>query len=221
MGGWTEHGTSWYNCNRYEEKSGQDARDSQSKSRASLERYLHVSIHFSFVPLIWPARLTTRFWGGLKVLQPMAEPRAVCQTRPRAVCEDGEEDGADAADVQPHLDRGPVCQEGGRHAGGSEDDAQVDVRYGLLVSRACSPSLSLFSIVDMSIYYNASLAKNNQTALFEDNQSDLEQAVEALSELLEKPIESDTIPALRQQVTDKTVRFFLFSVGVQSTRRGA
>lgn len=48
MGPWQEHGTSWYNCNRFEEKSGSEARDQQAKSRASLERYLHVSCtHFS------------------------------------------------------------------------------------------------------------------------------------------------------------------------------
>ena len=41
MGIWSEHGTSWYNCNRFEEKSGTDARDAQAKSRQSLERYLH------------------------------------------------------------------------------------------------------------------------------------------------------------------------------------
>lgn len=46
MGPWSEHGTAWYNCNRYEEKSGSEARDGQSKSRASLERYLHVSLPF-------------------------------------------------------------------------------------------------------------------------------------------------------------------------------
>ena len=41
MGVWSEHGTSWYNCNRFEEKSGSDARDAQARSRQSLERYLH------------------------------------------------------------------------------------------------------------------------------------------------------------------------------------
>lgn len=41
MGPWSEHGTSWYQCNRFDEKSGVDARDTQAKSRASLERYLH------------------------------------------------------------------------------------------------------------------------------------------------------------------------------------
>ena len=44
MGPWSEHGSQWYNCNRYEEKSSADARDQQAKSRASLERYLHVCL---------------------------------------------------------------------------------------------------------------------------------------------------------------------------------
>jgi ariadne-1 len=41
MGNWSEHGTSWYNCNRFEERSGSEARDAQARSRQSLERYLH------------------------------------------------------------------------------------------------------------------------------------------------------------------------------------
>ena len=47
MGPWSEHGNSWYQCNRFEEKGGIDARDAQAKSRMSLERYLHVSPHAS------------------------------------------------------------------------------------------------------------------------------------------------------------------------------
>lgn len=43
MGPWSEHGTAWYSCNRYDEQTGVEARDAQSRSRASLERYLHVS----------------------------------------------------------------------------------------------------------------------------------------------------------------------------------
>lgn len=35
--------------------------------------------------------------------------------------------------------------------------------------------------------------------------SDLEQAVESLAELLEKPLEDEKIAELRQQTTDKTV----------------
>lgn len=49
------------------------------------------------------------------------------------------------------------------------------------------------------------LAKSNEKELFEDNQRDLEKAVEDLSELLESPIDADAIATLRQKVTDKTV----------------
>ena len=44
LGPWSEHGTQWYNCNRYEEKNSIDARDHQAKSRQALERYLHVRV---------------------------------------------------------------------------------------------------------------------------------------------------------------------------------
>ena len=67
------------------------------------------------------------------------------------------------------------------------------------------------------------LGNNNQTGMLEDNQkcvppllesctpltaldrSDLEQAVESLAELLERPLVQDKISELRQQMTDKTV----------------
>jgi len=49
------------------------------------------------------------------------------------------------------------------------------------------------------------LEKDNAKELFEDNQRDLEKAVEDLSELMESPIEPETIPTLRQKITDKTV----------------
>lgn len=59
MGPWSEHGTSWYQCNRFDERSGIDARDTQAKSRASLERYLHVG------------------WGGVSLtLSPLASADA-------------------------------------------------------------------------------------------------------------------------------------------------
>jgi hypothetical protein len=50
------------------------------------------------------------------------------------------------------------------------------------------------------------LAAGNEKELFEDNQRDLERAVEELSELLEGPIELEQIAGLRQKVTDKAVR---------------
>ena len=49
------------------------------------------------------------------------------------------------------------------------------------------------------------LKKSNATALFEDNQRDLEMAVEHLSELCEKPIIADQIAKLKREVLDRTV----------------
>ncbi|KAI8869873.1 hypothetical protein GQ42DRAFT_163139 [Ramicandelaber brevisporus] len=41
MGPWTEHGQTYYNCNRFNEDSSKDARSKQEQSRKELERYLH------------------------------------------------------------------------------------------------------------------------------------------------------------------------------------
>jgi ariadne-1 len=49
------------------------------------------------------------------------------------------------------------------------------------------------------------LAKNNHTEIFEDNQRDLEMAVEQLSELLERPIDEETVVGLKQNVLDRSV----------------
>ena len=49
------------------------------------------------------------------------------------------------------------------------------------------------------------LSKGNEKEMFEDNQRDLEKAVEDLSELLETPIDPEQIATLRQKMTDKTV----------------
>ncbi|KAK5001296.1 E3 ubiquitin-protein ligase dbl4, partial [Elasticomyces elasticus] len=46
------------------------------------------------------------------------------------------------------------------------------------------------------------LARNNQTEIFEDNQKDLEMAVENLSEMFEKP--TDQIAGLKVEMMDKT-----------------
>lgn len=43
LGPWEPHGSSWYNCNRFDEEEAKKARDAQevkSKSRAALQRYL-------------------------------------------------------------------------------------------------------------------------------------------------------------------------------------
>lgn len=40
LGPWEPHGSSWYNCNRYEEDEAKAARDAQERSRSALQRYL-------------------------------------------------------------------------------------------------------------------------------------------------------------------------------------
>jgi len=50
-----------------------------------------------------------------------------------------------------------------------------------------------------------SLKRNNVTELFEDNQRDLERAVENLSFLLEQPIENQSLAKLRQDITNESV----------------
>lgn len=49
------------------------------------------------------------------------------------------------------------------------------------------------------------LNPGNQKHIFEDLQADLEKAVEALSQMLEEPIEDETVKGLRQRMMDKTV----------------
>lgn len=38
LGAWEPHGSSWYNCNRYDEDEARAARDAQEKLRSSLAR---------------------------------------------------------------------------------------------------------------------------------------------------------------------------------------
>eukprot|EP00088_Acartia_fossae_P006986 TRINITY_DN13237_c0_g1_i2.p1 TRINITY_DN13237_c0_g1~~TRINITY_DN13237_c0_g1_i2.p1 ORF type:complete len:511 (+),score=134.69 TRINITY_DN13237_c0_g1_i2:117-1649(+) len=40
LGPWEPHGSSWYNCNRFDEKEAKVNRDNQERSRAALQRYL-------------------------------------------------------------------------------------------------------------------------------------------------------------------------------------
>jgi ariadne-1 len=40
LGPWSQHGSSWYKCNRFDENDSKEARNAQQKSRAALERYL-------------------------------------------------------------------------------------------------------------------------------------------------------------------------------------
>lgn len=124
MGPWSEHGTSWYNCNRFDEKSGVEARDAQTKSRTSLDRYLHVSQSVSFA--VYPLMSA--------VFQSMGEPPAIGQIGCGILQEYRKEDGRHAIFRQFVVDRGPICQKRCRDGHSSSYHSQMVLRNGLLVS---------------------------------------------------------------------------------------
>ncbi|KAF8149451.1 hypothetical protein B0H34DRAFT_802444 [Crassisporium funariophilum] len=156
MGPWSEHGTAWYSCNRYDEKTGIDARDAQSKSRASLERYLHY--YNRWANHEQSAKLSLDLYA--KTEKKMEEMQITSSL------------------------------------------TWIEVQFmKKAVEEVDKCRMTLKWTYSMAYY----LAKGNEKDLFEDNQRDLEKAVEDLSELLESPIEAENIPTLRQQVTNKTV----------------
>jgi ariadne-1 len=153
MGVWSEHGTSWYNCNRFEEKSGYEARDAQAKSRQSLERYLHY--YNRYANHEQSAKLDKDIY--LKTEKKMTQLQNTT--------------GMSGIEVQ-FMD--------------SASQALQQCRQTLKWTYAFA-------------YY---LARNNLTEIFEDNQKDLEMAVENLSEMFEKPI--DQLKGLKVEMMDKT-----------------
>ncbi|KAF9449651.1 hypothetical protein P691DRAFT_727578 [Macrolepiota fuliginosa MF-IS2] len=156
MGPWSEHGTAWYSCNRYDEKAGVDARDAQSRSRASLERYLHYYNR----------------WAN------------------------HEQSAKLSLDLYAKTEK-------------KMEDMQITSSLTWIEVQFMKKAVEEVERCRMTLKWTYSmayyLAKGNEKDLFEDNQRDLEKAVEDLSELLEGPIEPENIPMLRQKVTDKTV----------------
>ncbi|KAF8881809.1 hypothetical protein BD779DRAFT_1545449 [Infundibulicybe gibba] len=156
VGPWSEHGTAWYSCNRYDEKGGIDARDAQSKSRASLERYLHY--YNRWANHEQSAKLSLDLYAKTeKKMEDMQITSSLTWIEVQFMKKAVEE----------------------------VDKCRMTLKWTYAMA-----------------YY---LAKGNEKDLFEDNQRDLERAVEDLSELLESQIEPENIPTLRQMVTDKTV----------------
>lgn len=155
MGLWSEHGTSWYNCNRFEEKSGTDARDAQAKSRVSLERYLHY--YNRYANHEQSARLDK------DIYQKTEKKMIQLQT--------------------------------------ASGMSWIEVQYLNSASQALQTCRQTLKWTYAFAFY---LARNNLTEIFEDNQKDLEMAVEALSEMFEKPIPELSDPKLKVEIMDKT-----------------
>ncbi|KAJ6790192.1 hypothetical protein PWT90_07898 [Aphanocladium album] len=155
MGLWSEHGTSWYNCNRYEEKSGHEARDAQTKSRTSLARYLHY--YNRYANHEQSARLDKDI--AVKTEKKM---------------------------VQLQTTSGM---------------SWIEVQYLNAASQALQTCRQTLKWTYAFAFY---LAKTNLTEIFEDNQKDLEMAVENLSEMFEKPIQELSDSKLKVDIMDKT-----------------
>jgi len=156
MGPWSEHGTAWYNCNRFDEKSSTDARDSQSSSRASLERYLHY--YNRWANHEQSAKLSVELYA--KTEKKMEEMQVTSQL------------------------------------------TWIEVQFARKAVDEVERCRTTLKWTYAMAYY---LERGNFKELFEDNQRDLEKAVEDLSELLETPIDPEQIATLRQKMTDKTV----------------
>ncbi|GAA5968975.1 hypothetical protein JCM11641_000796 [Rhodosporidiobolus odoratus] len=155
MGPWSEHGTAWYNCSRYEEK-GDTHKDAQSRSRAQLERYLFYYNRYA------------NHEQSIKL-----EKDIMARTEKKM------EELQEASSL-----------------------SWIEVQF---LAKAVETLSRVRTVLKWTYAMAFYLEKNNQTQMFEDNQNDLEQAVEALAELLERPLEEDKIAELRQQTTDKTV----------------
>lgn len=155
MGLWSEHGTSWYNCNRYEEKSGAEARDAQANSRKSLERYLHYYNRYA------------------NHEQSAKLDRDIAQKTEKKM-------------VQLQTASGM---------------SWIEVQYLNSASQALQTCRQTLKWTYAFAFY---LARNNLTEIFEDNQKDLEMAVENLSEMFEKPIQDLSDPKLKVEIMDKT-----------------
>ncbi|CAG8906430.1 unnamed protein product [Penicillium egyptiacum] len=174
MGLWSEHGTSWYNCNRYEEKSGADARNAQAKSRSSLERYLHY--YNRYANHEQSAKLDKDLY--LKTEKKMTSLQS-----------------------QSGL-------------------SWIEVQFLDTASQALQQCRQTLKWTYAFAFY---LARNNLTEIFEDNQKDLEMAVESLSEMFEKPVAE--LAGLKVDILDKTAycnkrRVILLSDTAENLKNG-
>ena len=177
MGDWKEHGSSFYNCNRFDEKSGLEARDAQARARCYLERYLHYYNRFR----------------------------------------NHEQSAALEVQLYHRIERKMELMQS------TTTLSWIDVQFlkdAVAILSTCRATLKHTYVL---AFY---LARNNLAHIFEDNQRDLELAVEQLSELLEKPLDPATISELHAAVVNKSVyvktrRHVLLAFAMQQLREGA
>lgn len=153
LGDWHLHGTSYYQCNRYDD--GADNRTSQEKSRASLHRYLHYFNRWANHEQ--SARLDEQLYQ--KTERKMEEIQHTSEL------------------------------------------TWIEVQF---VKRAADVLLEARMTLKWTYAMAFYLKKCNSTYIFEDNQANLESAVEDLSGMLEQPIDATTIMKLKTDMVNKT-----------------
>ncbi|XP_003740103.1 potential E3 ubiquitin-protein ligase ariadne-1 isoform X1 [Galendromus occidentalis] len=153
LGPWEPHGSSWYNCNRFDEEEAKKARDCQEKSRAALQRYLFYCNRY--LNHMQSLKFENKLYTSAK--QKMDE-------------------------MQQH------------------NMSWIEVQFlKIAVDVLCQCRQTLMYTYVFAYY----LKKNNQSVIFEDNQRDLENATEKLSEYLERDITSENLQDIKQKVQDK------------------
>ncbi|XP_054707104.1 E3 ubiquitin-protein ligase arih1-like [Uloborus diversus] len=153
LGPWNPHGSSWYNCNRYDEDVAKAARHAQEKSRSALQRYLFYCNRY--MNHMQSLKFENKLYASVK--EKMEE-------------------------MQQH------------------NMSWIEVQFlKKAVDVLCQCRQTLMYTYVFAYY----LKKNNQSAIFEDNQSDLETATEQLSEYLERDITQENLLAIKQKVQDK------------------
>ncbi|KAI9779005.1 MAG: hypothetical protein M1816_003782 [Peltula sp. TS41687] len=174
MGVWSEHGTSWFNCSRYDSKSGEQGRDAQAKSRQDLERYLHY--YNRYANHEQSAKLDKDLY--LKTEKKMINLQS------------------------------------------ASGMSWIEVQFLDTASQALQSCRQILKWTYAFAFY---LERNNLTEIFEDNQKDLEMAVESLSEMFEKP--TTELAALRGDMVNKTAycnqrRIILLSDTAENLKSG-
>lgn len=152
MGDWNLHGTSYYNCSRFDEADAQTARSEQDRSRAQLKRYLHYYNRY------------VNHQNSLKL------------------------------DRETYEEMQKKMKQMQENAGMS----WIEVQFLSQAFDVLSASRHTLTWTYAFAYY---LQKTSRTIIFEDNQNDLEVAVEQLSELFEKPAKD--LAQLKVKLLDK------------------
>ncbi|CAH1797909.1 unnamed protein product [Owenia fusiformis] len=153
LGPWEPHGSSWYNCNRFDEDDAKKARDNQELSRSMLQRYLFYCNRY--MNHMQSLKFEHKLYASIKVKM---------------------------EEMQQH------------------NMSWIEVQFlHKAVDVLCQCRQTLMFTYVFAFY----LKKNNQSIIFEDNQKDLENSTETLSEFLERDITSELLVDIKQKVQDK------------------